>query len=30
MKFESNDNKLREQETLKTFSRHFGLTFAKC
>jgi len=29
MKFESKDNKLREQETLKTFSKHFGLTFAK-
>ena len=29
MKFENKANKLREQETLKTFANHFGLTFAK-
>jgi len=29
LKFESKANKLREQETLKTFANHFGLTFAK-
>jgi hypothetical protein len=29
MKFENKANKLREQEALKTFSKHFGLTFAK-
>ena len=29
MKFENKENKLREQETLKTFANHFGLTFAK-
>lgn len=29
MKFENKKNKLREQETLKTFANHFGLTFAK-
>ena len=29
MKFENKENKLREQETLKAFANHFGLTFAK-
>ena len=29
MKFENKGNKLREKETLKTFCKHFGLTFAK-
>jgi len=29
MKFENKANRLREQETLKTFCNHFGLTFAK-
>ena len=29
MKFENKANKLREQETLKTFANHFGLTFSK-
>ena len=29
MKFENKENKLREQETLKTFANNFGLTFAK-
>ena len=29
MKFQNKANKLREQETLKTFANHFGLTFAK-
>ena len=29
MKFENKANKLREQETLKTFANHFGMTFAK-